>query len=273
MYQALAKFYNKYTRDIDYTAIAGFAYKFFKRADCFKNTEKPIVVDLGCGTGTLTRQLTRYDYDMIGVDISTEMLDIAKFECHRLEDAIGSIHYLVPKEEKTFKKYNILWLCQDMRKLDLYGTAAGMICATDGVNHIIYQNDLEDFFKRVYNFLEYSGVFIFDVLTEKYFRDVIGSNTYCDSDEEESCIWTSHYMPKRRKCIYDITLYRAVKTAGYDMYQRSDDLIEEKAWNQEELESAINKAGLVIEKVYANVSLKPISEKDLRRYYICRKYK
>src|SRR5690554_6711837 len=128
MYESLAKYYNKYTKDIDYAEIGKFAHSEFMKSQFFRDSEKPIVVDLACGTGSLTLELQKFGYDLIGVDISPEMLDSAMEE-----------------EFKLNKTNEILWLCQDMRELDMYGTAAAMISVTDGVNHIIKRNDLDDF--------------------------------------------------------------------------------------------------------------------------------
>lgn len=206
MYQSIAKNYNKYTEDIDYSAIAEFAHEQFLKSEFFQNAEKPIVADIACGTGSLINEMCKFGYDIIGIDISPDMLDIAK---------------------SNIQDNNVLWLCQDMRNLDLYGTVAGMICVTDGINHILHKKDLENFFNSVYNFLEHTGVFIFDVLTERYFRDVVGNNTFCESDDNGSCIWSSIYYPKRRKIAYDITLYNKTEL-GDDIYQRTDEYIEDE---------------------------------------------
>lgn len=248
MYQSIAKYYNKYTEDIDYAAIAEFAHEQFSKSVFFRNADKPIVADIACGTGSLIKEMCGYGYDMIGIDISPDMLDIAKANVEE----------------------NVLWLCQDMKELDLYGTVAGMISITDSINHILFKKDLESFFKRVYNFLEYTGIFIFDVLTENYFRDVVGNNTFCESDEYGSCIWTSTYYPGRKKIAYDITLYNATDL-GDDIYRRTDDYIEERAWTEDELNSAITKAGLSIKNVYSSIKKGRKTENDNRRYYICYK--
>lgn len=253
MYDALAEYYNKYTRDIDYKQLAEFAHDNFSESGLFKGADSPVVVDLACGTGSLTIELMKYGYDMIGVDISYEMLDAAR---NGELEATGTS--------------KILWLCQDMSELELHGSVAGMVCVTDGVNHITDKKKLNKFFKRVSKYLDEGGLFIFDVLTERYFKDVVGNNVYCESDDFESCIWESRYDEKNRIMEYDITLYKLLNTEK-DLYQRSDDAVVEKAWTEEELCDSIKKAGLGIKAVYSSIDKTGITDEDLRRYYILEK--
>ena len=254
MYESLAEYYNKYTRDIDYPVLAKFIHNEFSESELFK-ADSPLVADLACGTGSITLELLRFGYDLIGVDISPEMLDAARNE-----------EYLMTN------KNSVLWLCQDMRELDLYGAVCGMVCVTDGVNHITKKKDLDGFFKRVFNFLEYSGIFIFDILTERYFKDVVGNNIYCESDDFESCIWESQYDEKKKEMQYDITLYRAIDI-DQNTFLRSDDIVVEKAWTMEELHDSIAKAKLRLKAIYSSVDKTKPTDEDLRRYYICEKVK
>lgn len=241
--------------DLDYEALAQFSKRMFERSEFFRKEERPIVLDLACGTGNLTLKLQEFGYDLIGLDISSDMLEIAR-----------------EQEEKKSGKNEILWLAQDMVDLDLFGTVAAMVCGTDGINHIIGEKDLKSFFKKVYNFLEYSGIFVFDSLSERYFKEVVGNNTYCVSDDFESCIWQSTYNEKRRQVNYNITTYEMIDEQN-KVYKRFDDIVIERAWTHKNLEKHIKTANLEIIDVFSSINEDPKGDLDLRSYYVVQKKK
>ncbi|HOA31410.1 MAG TPA: class I SAM-dependent methyltransferase [Clostridia bacterium] len=253
MYDSLAEFYNRFTKDINYKQLAEFVHEQFSGSGLFKGTDSPCVVDLACGTGSLALELLKYGYDMIGVDLSYEMLEAAR-------DA----------EYEVTGGSSIIWICQDMSELELHGPVSGMVCITDGVNHITDKKKLDRFFKRVCKYLDVGGMFIFDILTERYFRDVVGSNVYCESDDFESCIWESKYDVESRIMEYDITLYKLLDPEE-DIYQRLDDVVVERAWTEEELYDSITKSKLKLKNVYSSVEKTNITNEDTRRYYILEK--
>ena len=125
--------------------------------------EKGIVTELACGTGTMTKLLADDGYDMIGIDISYEMLDVAR---------------------QKYTDDNILFLNQDMRELDLYGTAAAMVCVCDGMNYITDEKELLKVFEKIKIFLDYNGVFIFDMKTRHFYNDILGSRTIAENRED-----------------------------------------------------------------------------------------
>ena len=143
IYDLIASIYHNENRDLDYEQWADFFEKMFTE---HMSSRPELVLDLGCGTGKMTLTLARRGYDMTGVDYSPEMLDIARSEAAREE---------LPHE--------ILWLCQDMRELDLYGTVDACVCCLDTVNHITKSRDLSKIFSLVHNFLIPDGLFIFDI--------------------------------------------------------------------------------------------------------------
>ncbi len=253
MYNSLAEFYNRFTQDIDYTQLALFVHEQFSESGLFKGADSPCVVDLACGTGSLTLELLKYGYDLIGVDISYEMLEESR-----------NTEYEVTGDS------SILWICQDMTEIELHGPVSGMVCITDGVNHITDKKKLDKFFKRVSKYLDNGGIFIFDILTERYFKEVVGSNVYCESDDMESCIWESKYDEESRIMEYDITLYKLVDPEK-GLYQRLDDVVVERAWTEGELHDSINKSKLRIKNVYSSIKKTNITSEDTRRYYILEK--
>ncbi len=151
-------------------------------------SEKNLVVDLGCGTGTLTQMLYDSGYDMIGVDNSEEMLSVA-----------------MAKREKSGS--NILYLLQDMRELELYSTVGTVISVCDSINYILDEEELLTVFQLVNNYLYPGGLFIFDFNTVYKYGEVIGDATIAENREECSFIWENYYHAEEEINEYDLTVF------------------------------------------------------------------
>ena len=147
-----------------------------------------IVVELGCGTGSMTEILAGYGYDMIGVDSSADMLEIAS-------------------EKKARSGHDILYLQQDMREFELFGTVKAAISVCDSVNYITDPDDLAQVFRLVNNYLDPGGIFIFDFNTVHKYRDVIGDSTIAEDRGVCSFIWDNCYYEDERINEYDLTLF------------------------------------------------------------------
>jgi len=128
-----------------------------------------IVLELGCGTGRMTRLLAGDGYDMIGIDNSEEMLQIAG--------------------EAGTGKEGILYLLQDMREFELYGTVRAVVSICDSMNYILEEEELLTVLRLVNNYLDPGGVFIFDMNTEYKYKELLGETTICENREEGSFIW------------------------------------------------------------------------------------
>lgn len=147
-----------------------------------------LVLELGCGTGSITRRLSAKGYDMIGIDYSQEMLTIAR-------------------EKSAFREDKILYLCQDMREFELYGTVAAVISVCDSMNYIMSEEDLNSVFRLVNNYLDPGGLFIFDLDTEYAYETVLGDNTIAENREEGSFIWENTYYPEEMVNEVNLTLF------------------------------------------------------------------
>jgi len=153
-----------------------------------KERKNRIVLDIACGTGNITIPLAKMGYDMIGVDISTDMLSQAQAKAPDLQ---------------------ILFLVQDMRELDLYGTVDAAICVCDGMNYILSEAELEAVFKRVRMFLNPGGIFIFDMNTEYKFKEILGDKSFVANTGCTSYEWDNYYNPET-----GINEYRVTFTMG-----------------------------------------------------------
>ncbi|MDR2751253.1 MAG: class I SAM-dependent methyltransferase, partial [Clostridiales bacterium] len=143
-YQRFARVYDLFMADTPYGSWAC----YIKSAWARHGVNPGLVLDLGCGTGSLSALLREMGCDMIGVDASEEMLS----------EAYG-------------KTEGILLLKQDMRELDLYGTVASIVCFCDSLNYLTDDGDLLKVFKLCHNYLDPGGLFVFDVNTYKKYNE------------------------------------------------------------------------------------------------------
>lgn len=217
MYNDFAKIYDSFMDNVPYDAW------------CEQNTailqtygiSSGIIADLGCGTGTLTERMADKGFDMIGIDNSEDML----MEAYRKRDESG---------------HNILYLCQDMREFELYGTCAAIFSRCDSLNYITEYEDLKKVFSLVNNYLDPKGLFIFDMKTEFMFSNILGNNTFARSHEDASYIWENYYDPERRINEYDLTMF----IRNGKLFDRSVETHAQRAYSIDELKKAAEESGL-----------------------------
>lgn len=172
-------------------------------------SERNLIVDLGCGTGSLTELLAAAGYDMIGIDSSPEMLQIAGQKAERTADRAA----LMPAESaevqaRTDKPAgSVLYLLQDMRELELYSTAGTFVSVCDSLNYLLSEEDLLTTFRLVNNYLYPGGIFIFDFNTVYKYEEVIGDTTIAENREKCSFIWDNYYHPEEQINEYDLTIF------------------------------------------------------------------
>ena len=198
IYDLLAPFYDKINKDIDYSKWADFIEKLVDK-HCGRVPE--LWLDLGCGTGSMTIELAKRGRDMTGIDYSPEMLNLAR---ERSED-LGL--------------KNILWLCQDIRNFELYGTVDVCVSCLDTINHLKSSKDLDACLDLVHNYLAPDGLFIFDINGKYKFENVYGDNSYVMEEDNAVCIWQNYYNPKTQKCDFYITLFEENEYGSYDRYE------------------------------------------------------
>lgn len=186
-------------------------------------TEKDLVVDLGCGTGTLTELLSQKGYDMIGVDMSAEMLNVA-----------------LAKKEKSGSP--ILYLCQDMRELDLYSTVGTVISVCDSVNYLLEDEEVLETFGLVNNYLYPGGIFLFDFNTVYKYEQIIGDTTIAENREKCSFIWENYYHEDGHINEYDLTVFAREEKSG--LFRRFTETHFQRGYTVEEMKGFLEQAGL-----------------------------
>ena len=221
-YEALAKVYDRLNGEVDYTAIADLYQSIFARY----GVAPELLLDLGCGTGRMTLELADRGYDMIGVDASAEMLSKAYEQMY----AKG--------------KSGILFLQQDMRAFELYGTVGAVVSTLDCINYLTEDGDLEKCFALVHNYLDPNGVFVFDVNTPYKFRHIYGDNAYILEEEDGSiyCGWQNDYDEESGLCRFLLSVF---SEEGDGRYSRADEEQIERCYSREALTAALEKAGFV----------------------------
>ena len=240
-YTGFASVYDMYMDNIPYDDWAANIETLFKKYDM----PMEIVCDLGCGTGQMTRRLKAKGYDMIGIDISYDML----MEAMTAEDSQG-----------------ILYLCQDMREFELYGTVGAVVSVCDSINYLTNPSDLLTVMKLVNNYLDPKGLFIFDVITEHYFKK-LGVGTIAENREEGSFIWENDYNEETRDNYYYLTIYQENEEGSFDRYEEEH---LQHAFTVNEIKSALEQSGLqFLEVLDVNTMSAPTEDSD-RLYFIAR---
>jgi len=249
-----------------------------------------LVLELGCGTGSITRRLAAKGYDMIGIDISEEMLEIARdSEYNRdfdyAEDCI--------KADELKERSNILYLQQDMREFELYGTVSAVVSICDSMNYITSEEDLLKVFQLVNNYLDTGGIFIFDMNTVHKYKDILGDNTIAENREDCSFIWDNFYYEDKMINEYDVTIFVKVdeefedeleadeketqsedyeknRDSSISLYEKYEEVHYQKAYTIDAVIRLIEKAGMEFVTVYDAFTHNPPNEKSERVYFVAR---
>lgn len=253
-YGAISPIYDKINKDVDYVRWADFFEECFKRY----LGEKPcLVLDLACGTGSMTLELASRGYDMIGIDLSSDMLGIAyerKFDAELEND--------------------VLFLCQDMREFELYGTVGAISCCLDSVNYLTGDGELDKCFSLAHNYLDPDGLFLFDVNTPYKFENVYAQNSYVydeeDCDGDSFCIWQNFYDKDTRICDFSLTVFEREK--GGERYLRSDEQQSERCYSLEEISAALENNGFELLGVFSDFEFTPAEDapRSERWYFAAR---
>lgn len=233
-------------------------------------SEAGLLVDLGCGTGTLTRLMALRGYDCIGIDSSYEMLEIARYKS--VED--------IDSEDIP----GIMYLNQDMREFELYSTVGAVVSVCDCVNYLLTEDDLLKTFKLVDNYLYPRGLFIFDFNTVHKYRDVIGNTTIAENREEGSFIWENYYDDANQINEYDLTMYIDSRILGEPdetdgdedeepVYIRSCETHVQRGYEPDVMIELVKKAGLEIVKIFDSDTGEAVGAESERVCVVAREVK
>lgn len=269
-YTGFAEVYDTFMDDIPYEQWAQYVVKLLEENGVNPQIENPSIVDLGCGTGTFTELLRSFGFQMIGIDNSQDMLMIAnnkkiennseREECEECEE----IDELEGSEELDPTIYTL----QDMRDFAVPMPVSAVVSICDSMNYIIEEDELIDVFKCVKDALDKNGVFIFDMKTQHFYRDVLGENTIAENREEAAFIWDNYYYEDESINEYELSIFVQEENGLYRKYEETH---VQRGYTIEEVKIAVNKAGLEIVNIYDAFTQDPPTEMSERVYFVVRK--
>jgi SAM-dependent methyltransferase len=258
-YTGFASVYDMFMDNVPYDEWADYVQKLLRKF----NIEKGLVLELGCGTGSMTRQLAVRGFDMIGIDNSEEMLQIAR-------------------EKGDERGDGILYLCQDMREFELFGTVAAVVSVCDSMNYILSEEDLLKVFCLVNNYLDPRGVFIFDLDTEYAYREVLGDSTIAEKREEGSFIWENTYYEDEMINEINLTLFipeqedkenTGDKDNAPSLFRRYEETHCRRTYSLETVKRLLEEAGMEWVAAYDAFTEKKPGDDSERVYIITREKK
>lgn len=256
-YTSFAQVYDMFMDNVPYEEWSKYVISLLKE----EKIEDGLVLDLGCGTGKMTRLLATAGYDMIGIDNSEDMLEIAR-ECQYEQE--------LPEEEAKMADLaanNILYLLQDMREFELYGTVRAVISICDSMNYILDEEDLLQVFKLVNNYLDPKGVFIFDMNTRYKYAEMLGETTITENREEGSFIWENFFDEEEDINQYDLTLF--IREDG-DLYRKYEETHYQRVYDLDTVKCLLKEAGMEFVAAYDAFTNEPVKADSERIYIIAR---
>ncbi len=240
-YTAFAEVYDLFMEDIPYEAWKDYLTEILRQY----GIQDGLVCELGCGTGRMTRLLAQSGYDMIGIDVSQEMLSIA-----RESDSEG-----------------ILYLEQDMREFELYGTVRAFVSVCDSMNYLLDEAELEQVFRLVNNYLDPGGIFIFDMNTAFKFRERMGTQTFSEHREEGSLIWDNYYDEQEKINEYALTIFLRLENG---LYQKYEEMHYERGYELEDVARILEQAGMEFVSACDSEDHGPVRMDSERIYILAR---
>lgn len=242
-YNAFANVYDKLTDNIEYEKRADYISALFER---YGVKGKEPVLDLACGTGSLTIELAKRGYDMIGIDSAYAMLSQAQ-------------------NKKYTENVDVLFLCQDMTELDLYGTISGAVCMLDSLNHLENADNVRRTIEKVGLFMEHDGIFIFDVNTIYKHREILANNTFVYDCDDVYCVWQNSLNDDDS---VDISL--DIFELEGEAYYRSSEEFSEKVYPIDDYKKWLGDANFEVLNIYDEMSDKELNEKTQRAVFVAR---
>jgi SAM-dependent methyltransferase len=246
-YGILAQYYDDLMFGFNYSERADYLQSIFKKHGFSGNS----LVDLACGTGSLTFELAKRGFNVIGVDFSEEMLTQA-----------------YKKAEKSgFPNSNPFFICEDMRKLELMKKTQCVVSLLDGINHLGSLNSVKETFNSVSLSLEKDGIFVFDLNSPFKIKNVLGNNTFVYDLDDIYCVWENTYNEKSSKCRFDLTFFER----NGQQYLRSDESFSEISISTAQVNNRLKNCGMTLEAVYDDMSFDSPNETSERLIYVAKK--
>lgn len=249
-YTAFSQWYDEFMDEVPYDEWCDFIVKVLKE----NGINEGIVCELGSGTGNMTEKMAVRGYDMIGIDSSAEMLSVAQTK--RMDS-----------DNEAIKK--ILYLCQDMRNFELYGTVAAVFSSFDSINYILDEEELVDTFKLINNYLDPKGVFVFDFNTRVNYERIAESDGGFDEIGGVTYIWSNCYDEESHVNEHELIMF-VPESDESDLYEKCCEYHYQRGYSLEEIKALIKKAGLEFVKAYDGYDFSEAKEDSMRIFVVAR---
>ena len=244
-YEAFSFYYDQLTENVEYPQRAAYFHRLIQK---YRQSEGVVLLDLACGTGSLSEEFAKLGYDVLGVDYSYGMLNQAM-------------------QKKLEHNLPIQYICQDMRELDLYGTVDVTVCALDSLNHLDSFSDVKTVFQQVFDVTEPGGIFLFDMNTVYKYQTMIGNTTIAENRDEGSFIWENSYDEETGINTYELALFIPREDG---LYEKDEEVHYQRAYSLEKIKELIGKAGMELLAVYDAYTLEPPKEDSGRLTFVVR---
>ena len=246
-YGDFAYFYDNLTDNVDYEKRCS----YIKGLLAENGVGEGILLDLACGTGTVSLMLSDMGYDVIGVDASEDMLSVAQ-------------------EKKMESGADVIFLCQRMEELDLFGTINACVSTLDSINHVTDEETVREIFHRVSLFMEDKGIFLFDVNTPYKHKCVLGDNTFVYDTDEVYCVWQNS------------TDESLVTTVNLDLFEKDEDDEEtyyryseeftERAYDLDDIKKWLEDVKFEVIGIYEEMTKDSVKADTQRAVFVARKH-
>ena len=243
-YEDFAFIYDELMDNVDYENWVSYIEEIIKREDVqVKN-----ILELACGTGNITIPLAKKDYDIVGIDISQEMLNVARDKCY--DDEI-----------------EVIFLNQDIKELDfeVYNLDC-VLCCCDGFNYILKNEELEFIFKKIHTILKEGGIFIFDISSYYKLSEILSNNVFGENREELAYIWENEFNSENNTITMNVAFFVQEKK----LFKRHEETHYQRAYTEEEIFDILNKAGFLDIKMYTDFTFTQKNQGE-RQFFVCKK--
>ncbi len=243
-YSSFASVYDELTVNVDYKRRAEYIAEILRK----QGIEDGLLLDLACGTGSLSVEFSKMGYEVIATDASPDMLMEAR--------------------DKAYDEgCNIMFLCQRMEETDLYGTVRVIVCALDSINHLSDVETLNKTFSVLKNFIDDGGIMVFDVNTLYKHREVLGNNTFIYDEENVFCAWQNRLLKDNKTVNINLDFFRK----NGNVYERYNENFNEIAFTDEEIVNAVEGGGFKVIARYDDLTGEEPTDKSERIYYVVRR--
>lgn len=248
-YGDFAYYYDMLTENVDYESRCEYICNLLAE----NGVGKGILLDLACGTGTMSMLLSDKGYDVIGVDASEDMLSVAQ-------------------EKKMESGKDIMFLCQRMEELDLFGTINAAVCTLDSINHITDEETVKKVFSKVSLFMEDKGIFIFDVNTPYKHREVLGDNTFIYDMDDVYCVWQNSTDKDTLLTEVSLDIFEKDTEEEDDVYYRYSEEFSERGYELEKIREWLEEYKFEVLGIYEEMTKNEVKDDTQRAVFVAIKH-